>query len=149
MRKIQRLAGQAVFLARKNPQNGKKRTWKAGWREFGGKRKYFRSRWEANYGRYLQWLKEKKQITDWQHEPKIFWFEGIKRGCLSYLPDFRVVENDGEETYHEVKGWMDSRSKTTIKRMAKYHPDIKLVVIKEKEYNEILKKVGRLIEGWE
>ena len=32
------------------PRNG---SWKQGWREIGGIRKYYRSRWEANYARYL------------------------------------------------------------------------------------------------
>jgi hypothetical protein len=136
-------------LARRNPQNGEKRSWKAGWREIGGQRKYFRSRWEANYGRYLEWLKQKGQIKKWAHEPKTFWFEGIKRGCLSYLPDFCITENNGDEVYHEVKGWMDDRSKTKIKRMAKYYPQIKLIIIQRKNYMEIRKKVSALIEGWE
>lgn len=123
--------------------------WKAGWREIGGKRNYYRSRWEANYARYLQWLKENGQIIDWQHEPETFWFESIRRGVRSYLPDFRVTENDHSLVLHEVKGWMDSRSKTTLARMAKYYPQQKLVVVREKQYNSIARSVGRVIEGWE
>ena len=69
-------------------QNNK---WQPGWREIGGKRKYFRSKWESNYARYLQFLKEHKQIEDWHHECETFWFEGIKRGVCSYLPDFKVI----------------------------------------------------------
>lgn len=126
-----------------------KTTWKAGWREIGGKRKYYRSRWEANYARYLQWLKEKGRIADWAHEPTTFWFEGIKRGTCSYLPDFLVMELGGAQVYYEVKGWMDDRSKTKIRRMAKYHPTVKLIVIQEKQYMAVAKAVGSLIEGWE
>lgn len=124
-------------------------SWKAGWREIGGKRIYFRSRWEANYARYLQWLKERGEICEWDHEPFTFWFEGIKRGCLSYLPDFSVVENSSKIVYHEVKGWMDDRSKTKIKRMAKYHPNVKLVVIDSKQYKALKKRMQPLIAGWE
>ncbi len=124
-------------------------TWKAGWREIGGKRKYFRSRWEANYARYLQFLKERGEIADWLHEPETFWFEKIKRGVRSYLPDFRVFENDGSSKLHEVKGWMDARSKTTLRRMAKYHPAETIIVIRERDYNSIARQLGRLIEGWE
>jgi len=124
-------------------------SWKAGWREIGGKRKYFRSKWEANYARYLEWLKEHNQIKEWQHENKTFWFEGIKRGCRSYLPDFEVENNNGTIEYHEVKGWYDDRSKTKVKRMAKYYPEVKLIIIFQKQYNEIKNKVGRLINGWE
>lgn len=124
-------------------------TWKGGWREIGGYKKYYRSRWEANYARFLQWLKETGKIKDWKHEPKTFWFEGIKRGCVSYLPDFWVEELDGTDSFHEVKGWMDDRSKTKIKRMAKYYPNVLLVVIAEKEYKSIENNFSRLIEEWE
>jgi len=124
-------------------------TWKAGWRQIGDVRKYYRSRWEANYARYLQWLKENGQIKDWKHETETFWFEEIRRGVRSYLPDFRVWENDGTSCLHEVKGWMDDRSKTSLKRMAKYHPDQKIILIREKNYNEIKRKVSRIIKEWE
>jgi hypothetical protein len=126
-----------------------KQSWKQGWREVGGQRCYFRSKWEANYARYLEYLIRQKLIAKWEHEPETFWFEDIKRGCRSYLPDFRVTENDGRVIYHEVKGWMDDRSKTKIKRMAKYHPNITLLVIAEKGYKEIQRKMGGLIHEWE
>lgn len=124
-------------------------SWKAGWREIDGQRCYFRSRWEANYARYLGFLRTTGNIAKWEHEPETFWFEAIKRGCRSYLPDFRVTENDGRVTYHEVKGWMDDRSVTKIKRMRIYHPSVKLIVIEKKGYEEIRKKLGACIQGWE
>jgi len=116
-------------------------TWKAGWREIGGKRNFYRSRWEANYARYLEWLKTLGEITEWQHEPETFWFEAIRRGVRSYKPDFRVWEK-GSSCLHEVKGWMDDRSRTCLKRMAKYYPGEKVVLIDGRQY------MG-LIEGWE
>lgn len=124
-------------------------SWKAGWREIGGINKYYRSKWEANYAKYLEWLKSNKQIKEWKHEPITFWFDGVKRGCVSYLPDFWVQENDGKEAYHEVKGWMDDRSKTKIRRMAKYHPKVKLIVIDSKGYEALKKSVQSLVPGWE
>jgi len=124
-------------------------SWKAGWREIGGTKKYYRSRWEANYAHYLQWLKERKQIADWKHEPKTFWFEGIKRGVMTYLPDFWVLETNGSEAYHEVKGWMDDASKTKIRRMAKYHPDVRLIVIDAKGYRALARSLLGLVPGWE
>lgn len=124
-------------------------SWKSGWRDIGEKPKYYRSKWEANYARYLEFLKVQGKIRSWAHEPKVFWFEGIKRGCVSYLPDFLVVENDGSEVYHEVKGWMDDRSKTKIARMARYFPDVKLIVIDERQYKSIAKTASKLIPGWE
>lgn len=124
-------------------------SWKQGWREIGGYRKYYRSRWEANYARYLEWLKGIGEIKAWEHEPDVFWFEKIKRGCVSYLPDFKVTENDGSIAYHEVKGWMDARSKTKIRRMAKYYPEVKLIVIDAKPYKIIERKIGCGLDGWE
>lgn len=124
-------------------------SWKAAWREIGGIRKYYRSRWEANYARYLELLKTAGKVVSWLHEPDTFWFETIKRGCRSYLPDFKVTYPDGRVEYHEVKGWMDDRSKTKIKRMAKYHPGVTLVVIGAKQYAKLARSVAALCPGWE
>lgn len=126
-----------------------KASWKAGWRIVGGQRIYFRSRWEANYGRYLQSLLDDGKIKSWEHEPITFWFEEIKRGSRSYLPDFRVTALDGTITYHEVKGWMDDRSRTKIARMAKYYPEIPLIVIDKKAYEDMRKYLSMVIPEWE
>ena len=120
---------------------------KKGWVKLGGKQFFARSSWESNYARYLQFQKEQGLILDWDHEPETFWFEGIKRGVRSYLPDFKVTAKTGTE-FHEVKGWMDSRSKTKIRRMAKYHPQIKLIVIDQYRYREIAKTASCIIPGW-
>lgn len=119
-----------------------------GWAELGQRRFFARSSWEFNYGHYLEFLRIQKQISDWAHEPETFWFDGIKRGCLSYLPDFRVTNPDGTIEYHEVKGWMDPKSITKIKRMAKYHPAIKLVVIDATRYKALAKTVKGLVPEW-
>lgn len=126
-----------------------KTTWKQGWREIGGINKYYRSRWEANYARYLEFLKKQGVIVRWEHEPETFWFEAILRGVRSYLPDFRVTELNGEIVYHEVKGWMDDRSITKLKRMAKYHPKVKIIVIDESWFKANSKKIKPLIPDWE
>lgn len=123
--------------------------WNAGWRKIGGRRIYFRSQWEANVGRYLQWLLERGEIQAWDHEPETFWFEAIKRGVRSYLPDFRVVEKSGSITWYEVKGYMDSKSQTKLKRMAKYNPTVKLLVIDRRQYESIKRAVSKLIPAWE
>lgn len=100
-----------------------------GWREIGGKRVYFRSGWEMKYAYYLEWQKKFRIIKDWEHEPKTFWFEGIKRGCVTYLPDFKVTFLDGTHEWIEVKGYMDAKSKTKIKRFAKYYPQERLRIV--------------------
>ena len=150
----EKLAERNMKLVKTKHRNGTlypsrtKCTWKQQWATVGGVRKYFRSQWELNYAHYLEWLKSKGQIKSWEHEPETFWFDGVKRGCVSYLPDFRVTENNGDVVYHEVKGWMDDRSKTKIKRMAKYHPNVKLVVIDSKSYAMLAKQVSGLVSGW-
>jgi hypothetical protein len=151
----EKAAFQTMMLKRRVEVHGRvapniaRGSWKAGWREIGGVRKFYRSRWEANYARYLQWLKERGEIADWKHEAETFWFDAIKRGVRSYLPDFRVTETSGAIAYHEVKGWMDDRSRTAIRRMEKYHPDTKLVVIDSKQYRSLASQLRGLIPGWE
>jgi hypothetical protein len=124
-------------------------SWKQGWREVGGQRIYFRSSWEANYARYLEWLRIRGEIIEWKHEPETFWFEKIRRGTRSYLPDFRVVERGGAVHYHEVKGWMDAGSKTKLKRMAIYHPHISMILIDRGAYKAIAKVMKPILDGWE
>lgn len=121
----------------------------AGWRDIGGQHCYFRSRWEANYARYLQLLLSVGKISGWEHEPETFVFAGLTRGCTTYLPDFRVYNKDDSIEYHEVKGWMDPKSKTKLKRMKKYHPTVVIVLIDRKRYNAIGKTVRGIIPGWE
>jgi len=124
-------------------------SWKAAWRTIGQKTKYFRSRWEANYARYLQFLKEKGEISDWLHEPETFWFLEIMRGSRSYLPDFKVINLDGSHYWVEVKGWMDDRSKTKIKRFGKYYPKEKLQLIQAEWFKKNSPMMKNMIEEWE
>ena len=110
---------------------------------------YVRSRWEANVARYLKYLQEKGSIYKWEYEPDTFWFEGIKRGTRSYTPDFKIWEkSDSKPYYWEVKGYMDPKSKTRLKRMEKYHPEVKIHLIMQKEYSSIT-KYSALIKNWE
>jgi len=124
---------------------------KAGWRTIGGQECYFRSKSEANAARYLEFLKERGQIDGWQHEPKPpFWFKDIQRGVRSYLPDFIVYPARIQGFYYiEVKGYLDAKSKTKLKRMAKYHPAVKLELWDAKRMAGLTRTVGPLIEGWE
>lgn len=111
---------------------------------------FFRSSWEANYARYLNLLISQKQLYKWEFEPDTFWFKEIKRGTRSYLPDFKIWETENSIPYYvEVKGWMDDKSRTKLKRMAKYYPDIEVRLIEKNEYNEIKRKVAPFIKTWE
>lgn len=124
-------------------------TWRQGWRVIGGQRNYYRSKWEANYARILEFQRKHGIVLSWRHEPKTFWFEEIRRGVRSYLPDFEVVYPDGRLEYHEVKGWYDSKSKTKTKRMAKYYPDVKLRMVFQREYRTLARQMSGLIPDWE
>lgn len=112
-----------------------------------GRMLYMRSSWELNYAHYLNFLVQHKHIVCWEYEVDTFWFEAIKRGVRSYKPDFKVCEPNGDIVYHEVKGYMDSKSATKLKRMAKYHPGVKIRLIGSKEYKAI-KKQAAIIPGW-
>ena len=108
-----------------------------------------RSRWEANVARYLNWLQVKGKVRKWRYEPQRFWFESIKSGTRSYLPDFWVEKPNGSSYWLEVKGYWDPKSKTAVKRFAKYFPDEILVIIASAEYKELEQKFKDEIPDWE
>lgn len=121
------------------------------WR--GGRRpdlddRYFRSSWEANYARYLNWLQSLGQIRGWEYEVDTFEFP-IKRGSRFYTPDFKVTENDGRVVYHEVKGYMRPESATKLKRMRIHHPTVEVLLVDRVVYHDIQNKVAAMIDGWE
>lgn len=118
-----------------------------GWEEIADKRYYFRSRWEVYHAKYLQLLKDHGQIKEWEYEPQTFWFNEIKRGTRSYLPDFRVTENDGSVVFHEVKGYMDSKSKTKLRRMKKYYPEVTIYLVQKDQIEEIKKKFSFIFKS--
>jgi len=109
---------------------------KRGWRTIGGRKIYFRSKWEYAYAQALELMKQTGIILDWEHEPKTFWFDKIKRGCRSYCPDFIVVDSDGATWWAEVKGYMDPRSATKLKRFKKYYPKETLYIIDGKWFKK-------------
>lgn len=122
---------------------------KAGWREIAGKKYYFRSKWENNYARYLELLKINGQIVDWQYEPKTFYFEGIRRGAVSYKPDFAVVHQDKSIEWVEVKGYLSPRDKTKLKRFKEQFPEEEIKVIEKTWFAANNPKLQGFINGWE
>jgi predicted nuclease of restriction endonuclease-like RecB superfamily len=120
----------------------------------GGKREdlnnqYFRSSWEANYARYLNWLVERGEIAEWKFEPDTFEFTEIKRGNRFYTPDFKITNKDGSIEYHEVKGYMSEDSRIKLKRMAKYFSEIKLILIDKESYKVLSRQLRNIIPNWE
>lgn len=121
----------------------------AAWKTVGGKRIYFRSRWEYLFALNLQWQLDNKIIESWEYEPKTFWFESIKRGVRSYKPDFRVTMAQGlSETaqgstiWYEVKGFMDKRSKTKLARFKRFYPNERLIVVGKEWFKKNSVKVN-------
>lgn len=100
-----------------------------GWYTSGDRKYYLKSSWELAYAKYLDSELANGTIKWWEYEPDTFWFERIKRGVRSYTPDFKVEYLDGKVEYHEVKGYLDSKSKTKLNRMRIYHPDIEMKLI--------------------
>ncbi len=110
---------------------------------------YVRSSWEANIARYLNLLKREKKIKRWYYESKRFYFNNIKRGTRSYLPDFCVIYPDGRQEWQEVKGFWTQKAKTAVKRFRKYYPEETLVIIDKDRYREIEKEFSPQIPKWE
>lgn len=110
---------------------------------------YFRSRWEANYARYLEFLRSKGKIDKWEYEAETFEFVKIKKGTRFYTPDFTVTISAGRLERHEVKGWKHPKGETALKRMARYYPDIKIVLIDAPVYRQIASQVSKMINTWE
>lgn len=132
-------------------QSRRTASWRSEWREIGEHRIFFRSSWEANYARYLQLRKERGEIKEWSHEPERFPFPFSRKceGCASYLPDFKIYNNDGTSYFVEVKGWMDKRSVLAIEKMKEFFPLVQVVVVCKDEYIELSKRYSNEIEAWE
>lgn len=112
--------------------------------------RYFRSSWEANYARWLNLLVKQGKIVGWTYEPETFIFHTITRGCRTYTPDFRIELVDGGHEWHEVKGWMDPKSKTRLDRMARHYPGERIVLVESAWFRDANRKgLGALLPGWE
>ena len=60
-----------------------------------------------------------------------------------------MIENDGRLIYDEVKGYMDEKSATQLKRMATHYPEIHIRVIDERTYRGVARQLRHWIPGWE
>lgn len=107
---------------RKRPP--RKHTARGEWVELDGVRFYARSQAEKRHAGLLSLLLRAGTIRAWAHEPETFYFPNVKRGAVSYKPDFRVVNGDGSITFCEVKGWWDRTSVQKLRLMARHYPEI-------------------------
>jgi len=95
---------------------------------------FFRSKQEANYARFLTYLK-----IPFIYEKECFSFP-LTKGCTSYTPDFYLSKSD---KYVEFKGWLSPKSITKLKRFKKYYPKhfSKLHVILQDYKDDIVLKL--------
>jgi predicted nucleic acid-binding Zn ribbon protein len=112
----------------------------------GGKRidldgKYFRSIWEANYARYLNYLGMK-----WEYEPQTFKYPYVRVGPKSYLPDFYLPSVN---TFVEIKGWEKPRDVLRMQRFDNYFPGVEVRLINAKTYHNLERMFGDKVPGWE
>jgi hypothetical protein len=121
--------------------------WK-GWVEIDGKRMFLKSKWEKRYCLYLSFMKKHGHIVDYWYEPETFWFEGIKRGTTSYKPDFKVQFPSGNCEFYEIKGYESAKDRTKYKRMAKYHPNVKLNVVGKEWFKANSHILKRVLKDW-
>lgn len=96
---------------------------------------YVRSRWEANFARYLIFTKQ-----DFQYEPDSF----LLSTGRTYTPDFKVGD-----MYFEVKGWWTSTAKEKFELFTTEFPHIYVKIIDYAEYRQIESQYSNLIECWE
>lgn len=99
-----------------------------------------RSNWEANVIRVLKMFS-----IPFLFEPTIFAFPVSPAGRRSsYLPDIYLPKTD---EYIEVKGYLDSKGRSKLRRFKKHYPDefAKLIVViskNSKVNNVFFKKIG-------
>jgi uncharacterized protein YhfF len=123
-------------------KNGRRRC------SIGGKDCSFRSHWEVNFAHYLEHLKKEKVITDWDYEPQVFYFDGIRRGTTNYTPDFKLIYPGGRHEWREVKGWMSPQDKTKLKRMQKFFPEETIKIIDGEWFKKNGPALSVIVRGW-
>ena len=98
---------------------------------------YMRSNWEANYARILNFENKK-----WDYEQDTFNLKTEKEGMKDYTIDFTI-----EDGFVEVKGWLDPKSKKTLKMFKECYPKefnktILIIYKKDDKTHKWLKKLG-------
>lgn len=122
-----------------------------GWRNIGGRKKFYKSLWEINYARYLDYCKKRGLILRWYYEPELFKYpeEMYEKGPYYYKPDFLVYLNETDRVWREVKGYMNYASMAKIRRFRENYPDERLEIIDEHWFKKALHTWRWEIPGWE
>lgn len=130
---------------RKIPASAKFAKAKRGKREDIHPKYVFRSATEANFARILDLEKVK-----WKFEERVFTFTGYERKPFQYIPDFEVTKGTRrfKKGWYEVKGYMDSKSRSKLKRFRIVYPkeaaNMTIVLYRstDKRNIEFCKKLG-------
>ena len=88
----------------------------------GGQTHHFRSKFEYQWAKYLQFLKDTGDIAHWLYEPHTFYFHDVRTAPVQYTPDFVVKKPDGSAVWQECKGLLESHDATKFQRMAEQYP---------------------------
>lgn len=137
-----------VFAEPKQPEKKSKNRYASGKRADLDNR-YFRSSWEANVARYLNFLQSKGKILKWEYEVDEFEFP-VKRGRgKTCKPDFKVWLTVELFEYWEIKGYLDKVSATKLKRMQMHYPQYQIVLYDRRKYTEEICPFKSLLPGWE
>jgi len=107
---------------------------KAGFRKDLGK--YFRSSWEANFARILNFLN-----INWEYEKKRF-----KLDNNSYCPDFYLSDYN---LYIEIRGYYPHARSDKIQQFLELYPSLRLEVFREEEYEVLSQEFSNIVPNWE
>lgn len=77
-----------------------------------------RSGWEACV---LRWLNHVN--IEWVYEPRRFYFDGVRRGAHSYMPDIYLPNYEGSDRWLEIKGRLPPSDRTKLRRFRKFYPE--------------------------
>ena len=113
----------------------------------GGKTFVIKSSWEYDISLYLEYLKQKGLIDEWEYEPRTFVFKYNTLGVRTYKPDFSVKRGDSIY-YVEVKGWPDKKYEIKRQLMRDEFPETKMIYICKDQYFAIERKHSSEIQGW-
>jgi hypothetical protein len=101
--------------------------------------RYFRSRWEANFARYLNVLRRR-----WIYEPGEFALQLDDGATVTYRPDFLV----DDAYFVELKGFRQDAALPVL-LAASTQLQKPLCIIRKAQYQALEKRIGHTICGWE
>jgi hypothetical protein len=89
----------------------------------------YRSKWEADYAKYLHALTVTGRIRGWSYES-----ERLPIGVgASYTPDFYVTPLRGRMEFHEVKGYRREAAMVRIRAAAKQYTQYRFVLVTKRD----------------